>query len=147
MRAQEASAVGDDVVHDDDRLLRRVVDGRVVRPWRTDVEPRRQLAVEGASDSRSVPGEPSRCAFTQYARISARTVRALDRHPQPHLLREGLRRVDLLDADDAITVVDVVERVAEPLGVEHDIEGRRHGRVRHGAEATAARVTSASAGV
>ena len=81
----------------------------------------------------SAPGDPSRCAFTQYARVRARTVGALDRHPEPHLLRERLRRVDLLDADDAVTVADVVERLGEPVGVEHRVECRRNGRL-HGAE-------------
>ena len=79
----------------------------------------------------SVPGDPSRCAFTQYGARAACTV-ALDRHPEPHLLRERLRRVDLLDADDAITVADVVERLGEPIGVEYGVECRGNRRL-HGA--------------
>ena len=86
----------------------------------------------------SAPGDPSRCAFTQYARVSPRTVGALDRHPEPHLLREGLRGVDLLDRDDAVALADVVERLAEPLGVEHRVERRRNGSVCTERNATAA---------
>ena len=46
MRAEEGASVRDDVVHDDDRLLGRVVDRRVVGTRRADVDPRRELAVE-----------------------------------------------------------------------------------------------------
>ena len=46
LRVQEVPSIGDDVVHDDDRLLGIVVDRRVVRAWRPDVDLRRELAVE-----------------------------------------------------------------------------------------------------
>ena len=46
LRVQEAAAVGDDVVHDDDRLLGGVVDRGVVGARHAHVEPRCELPVE-----------------------------------------------------------------------------------------------------
>ena len=63
-----------------------------------------------------------------------RTVGTLDRDPKPNLLRKGLRGIDLLDRNDAVALADVVERLAQPLGVEHRVERRRNGSVLHGAE-------------
>ncbi len=133
VRAEEAAAVRDDVVHDDDRLLRRVVDRCVVGPRRADVEPRRELAVETSLRQDVGAGRPVEVRLHAIRAGVPHPVRALDRHPEPDLLRERLRGVDLLDPDDAVTVVDVVERLAEPRRVEHRVERRRNGSL-HGSE-------------
>ena len=65
MCTQELATHIDDVVHDDHGLRPRLDNGCVVGAWRANVEERRQLAVDRASESKSVPGDPSRCALTQ----------------------------------------------------------------------------------
>ena len=111
LRAHEAAAVRDDVVHDDDRLLRGVVDRGVVGTRRADVELRRELAVEARLRQDVGTRRPVEVRLHAVRARPAHAVGALDRHPEPHLLRQRLRRVDLLDADDAVAVADVVERL------------------------------------
>ena len=131
-RAEELTTVRDDVVHDDDRLLRGVVDGRVVGPRRAHVEPRRELAVEASFRKDVGSGRPVEVRLHAVRPGLPRTVGALERQPVPDFRREGLRG-STSSADDAVTVADVVEHLAEPLSVEHRLERRRNGGV-HRAE-------------
>ena len=69
---------------------------------------------------------PSRCAFTQYARVrrapSARSTVTRNRTFWASVFEEST----CLDRDDAVLVADVIERVAQPVRVEHGVEVRRY---------------------
>src|SRR5262245_56564236 len=55
-----------------------------------------------------------------------RAVGPLEGDAEPDLLRQRLRRVDLGDVDDAVALLDVFERPAEPLRIEQLVERARH---------------------
>jgi hypothetical protein len=126
VRAEETPAVRDDVVHDDHRLLRGVVDRGVVGARHANVDPWRELAVEVSLRQQVGARRSVQVSLHAVRAGPPRTVRPLDRHEESDLLGEGLRGVDLLDLDDAVVPVHVVERVPEPARVEDGVEGRRH---------------------
>ena len=133
LRAHEATAVRDDVVHDDDRLLRGVVDRGVVRARRADVELRRELSVV-ASLRQDVGTRATRRG------APSRNTRAFGAHrPRSTVTRNRTFCASVFEESTSSTPTMrspspmSSSASAEPLRVEYRVERRRNGRL-HGAE-------------